>query len=86
MSGDTATAMHGRRARLRAIAAARGVPLATILVTVAVVVITYLAGKAELDAQIVALYASATQLSQLTAPAPGPAPVPGKTASLRRRA
>src|SRR6516165_6203345 len=45
VSGDTATAMHGRRARLRAIAAARGVPLATILVTVAVVVITYLAGK-----------------------------------------
>jgi hypothetical protein len=44
--------------------------------------ITYLAGKAEVDAQIVALYASATQLSQLTAPAPGPAPVPGKTASL----
>ena len=45
VSGDTATAMHGRRARLRAIAAARGVPLATILVTVAVVVVTYLAGK-----------------------------------------
>jgi predicted PurR-regulated permease PerM len=42
---DTATAAHGRRARLRAAAAARGVPLATILVTVAVVVLTYLAGK-----------------------------------------
>jgi predicted PurR-regulated permease PerM len=39
------TAAHGRRARLRAAAAARGVPLATILVTVAVVVLTYLAGK-----------------------------------------
>lgn len=42
---DTATAEHGRRARLRAAAAARGVPLAAILVTVAVVVLTYLAGK-----------------------------------------
>src|SRR5215472_9648060 len=42
---DTATEVHGRRARLRAAAAARGVPLATILVTVAVVVLTYLAGK-----------------------------------------
>jgi predicted PurR-regulated permease PerM len=36
---------HGRRARLRAAAAARGVPLGAILVTVAVVVLTYLAGK-----------------------------------------
>ena len=45
MPDDTATAAHGRRARLRAAAAARGVPLATILVTVAVVVLTYLAGK-----------------------------------------
>src|SRR5260370_92558 len=44
-SVDSATAAHGRRARLRAAAAARGVPLATILVTVAVVVLTYLAGK-----------------------------------------
>jgi len=44
MSDDAATAAHGRRARLRA-AAARGVPLAAILVTVAVVVLTYLAGK-----------------------------------------
>src|SRR5215475_6071954 len=42
---DTATEVHGRRARLLAAAAARGVPLATILVTVAVVVLTYLAGK-----------------------------------------
>jgi predicted PurR-regulated permease PerM len=42
---DTATTEHGRRARLRAAAAARGVPLAAILVTVAVVVLTYLAGK-----------------------------------------
>src|SRR6516165_12399093 len=42
---DTATEVHGRRARLRAAAAARGVPLAAILVTVAVVVLTYLAGK-----------------------------------------
>src|SRR5215510_14677290 len=45
MSGDAATAAHGRRARLRAVAAARGVPLAAILVTVGVVVLTYLAGK-----------------------------------------
>ncbi len=43
--GDAATAAHGRRARLRAAAAARGVPLATILVSVAVVALTYLAGK-----------------------------------------
>jgi predicted PurR-regulated permease PerM len=42
---DTATTEHGRRTRLRAAAAARGVPLAAILVTVAVVVLTYLAGK-----------------------------------------
>jgi predicted PurR-regulated permease PerM len=45
MSADAATAAHGRRARLRAAAAARNVPLAAILVTVAVVVLTYLAGK-----------------------------------------
>jgi AI-2E family transporter len=43
--GDAATAAQVRRARLRAAAAARGVPLATILVSVAVVVLTYLAGK-----------------------------------------
>src|SRR6266545_5614307 len=42
---DTATAGPARHGRLRAAAAARGVPLATILVTVAVVVLTYLAGK-----------------------------------------
>ena len=42
---DTATAEPARHGRLRAAAAARGVPLATILVTVAVVVLTYLAGK-----------------------------------------
>ena len=34
---DTATAEPARHGRLRAVAAARGVPLATILVTVAVV-------------------------------------------------
>ena len=34
-----------RRARLRAAAAARGVPLATILTAVAVVALTFLAGK-----------------------------------------
>jgi len=45
MSGDAVTAAHGRRARLRAAATARGVPLAAIFVTVAVVVLTYLAGK-----------------------------------------
>jgi len=39
------TPARPRRARVRAAAAARGVPLATILVTVAVVVLTYLAGK-----------------------------------------
>jgi predicted PurR-regulated permease PerM len=43
--GETATAVQTRRARLRAAAAARGVPLPAILVTVAVVVLTYLAGK-----------------------------------------
>ena len=43
--GDAAAAAQVRRARLRAAAAARGVPLATILVSVAVVVLTYLAGK-----------------------------------------
>jgi predicted PurR-regulated permease PerM len=42
---DAAAAARVRRARLRAAAAARGVPLATILVTVAVVALTYLAGK-----------------------------------------
>jgi len=42
---QTVTTAHGRRVRLRAAAAARGVPLAAILVTVAVVVLTYLAGK-----------------------------------------
>jgi len=43
--GDAATAAQVRRARLRAAAAARGVPLATILVAVAVVVLTYLAAS-----------------------------------------
>jgi predicted PurR-regulated permease PerM len=43
--GDTAPARPARHGRLRAAAAARGVPLATILVTVTVVVLTYLAGK-----------------------------------------
>jgi predicted PurR-regulated permease PerM len=42
---DTATAAHVQHRRLRDAAARRGVPLATILVTVAVVVLTYLAGK-----------------------------------------
>src|SRR5690348_11926309 len=42
---DTATAGPVRHGRLRAAAAARGVPLATILVTVAVVALTYLVGK-----------------------------------------
>jgi AI-2E family transporter len=42
---DTATAGPARHGRLRAAAAARGVPLATIFVTVAVVALTYLAGK-----------------------------------------
>jgi hypothetical protein len=43
--GDAATADQVRRARLRAAVAARGIPLATILASVAVVVLTYLAGK-----------------------------------------
>jgi len=43
--GDAAAADQVRRARLRAAVAARGIPLATILVSVAVVVLTYLAGK-----------------------------------------
>src|SRR6478672_759437 len=42
---DAATAGPARHGRLRAAAAARGVPLATILVTVAVAALTYLAGK-----------------------------------------
>ena len=42
---DTATTVPVRHTRLRDAAARRGVPLATILVTVAVVVLTYLAGK-----------------------------------------
>ena len=45
MPGDVATAAQARRARLRAAAATRGIPLATILVSVAVVVLTYLVGK-----------------------------------------
>jgi predicted PurR-regulated permease PerM len=43
--GDAAPAGPARHGRVRAAAAARGVPLATILVTVAVVALTYLAGK-----------------------------------------
>src|SRR5690349_900035 len=42
---DTPTSEPARHGRLRAAAAARGVPLAAILVTVAVVALTYLAGK-----------------------------------------
>jgi len=42
---DDATTVPVRHRRLRDAAARRGVPLATILVTVAVVVLTYLAGK-----------------------------------------
>ena len=43
--GDAAAADQVRRARLRAAVVARGIPLATILASVAVVVLTYLAGK-----------------------------------------
>ena len=43
--GEAATAAKIRRARLHAAVTARGIPLATILVTVAVVTFTYLAGK-----------------------------------------
>ena len=43
--GDAPPAGQALRGRLRAAAAARGVPLATILVSVAVVALTYLAGK-----------------------------------------
>ena len=43
--GEAATAAQVRRARLRAAVSARGIPLATILVSVAVVALTYLAGK-----------------------------------------
>ena len=42
---DTPNTTHVRHRRLRDAAAKRGVPLATILVSVAVVVLTYLAGK-----------------------------------------
>jgi len=45
-SGESAaTAAHFRRARVRMAAVARGVPLATIIAAVAVVVLTFLAGK-----------------------------------------
>src|SRR5215469_16820509 len=40
---DTANSVHVRQLRLRDAAAKRGVPLATTLVTVAVVILTYLA-------------------------------------------
>ena len=43
--GEAANNVQVRHGRLRDAAARRGVPLATILVTVAVVVLTYLAGK-----------------------------------------
>jgi predicted PurR-regulated permease PerM len=43
--GDDAAAAPGRWARLLAAAAARGIPLATIIVAVAAVALTYLAGK-----------------------------------------
>jgi predicted PurR-regulated permease PerM len=43
--GEAATAAPIRRARLRAAVSARGIPLATILVSVGVVVLAYLAGK-----------------------------------------
>jgi hypothetical protein len=43
--GDAATADQVRRARLRAAVAARGIPLATIGVSVAVVALTYLAAS-----------------------------------------
>jgi predicted PurR-regulated permease PerM len=42
---DQPTAPESRRARLEEAAAARGIPLATILTTVAVVVVVYLAGR-----------------------------------------
>jgi predicted PurR-regulated permease PerM len=45
VSGEAATAARVRRTRLRAAVSARGIPLATILVSVAVVALTYLAGK-----------------------------------------
>jgi len=45
VSDDAAATAPTRRARLRAAAAARGVPLATILAAVAVVALTYLAAK-----------------------------------------
>ena len=44
--------------------------------------ITYLAGRAKVDAQIVALLASATAFGKITAPASGPAPAAGQTAAL----
>jgi predicted PurR-regulated permease PerM len=42
---DTASTVHVQHRRLRDAAAKRGVPLATILVSVGVVALTYLAGK-----------------------------------------
>ena len=43
--GAAATAAQVRRARLRSAVSARGIPLATIVMAAAVVVLTYLAGK-----------------------------------------
>jgi len=44
-AGDNSAARHSRPARVRAAAAAHGVPLATIIVSVAVVALTFLAGQ-----------------------------------------
>src|SRR5215472_965759 len=44
-SADGAPEAPTRRARIRAAATARGIPLGTIITAVAVVVLTYLAGK-----------------------------------------
>ena len=68
---DTATTEHGRRARLRAAAAARGVPLAAILVTVAVVVLTYLAGKLAYRLRDVILMILVAGFATVAAPPPG---------------
>ena len=43
--GESAPAARGRRHRAGAVAAAHGIPLATIVTSVAVVAVTYLAGK-----------------------------------------
>jgi hypothetical protein len=60
------TAAHVRHARLRDAAAKRGVPLATILVTVVVVALVYLAGKLAYRIRDVLLMIAVAGRAQIT--------------------